>query len=67
MATNDFETWQRADVLRREQMSENYKRYLREKGEQEGKGEAIGTFSSWQYERNLVDIKVGKKKGGFDE
>lgn len=54
-------------MLRREQMSENYKRYLSEKGDQDAKGMAIGTFSSWQYEHNLVDIKIGMKKGGSGE
>jgi hypothetical protein len=43
---------------RQKQLNDNYQRWLQERAEMAARGEAIGTFSAWQYANNLVDIKV---------
>lgn len=39
-------------------LAENYERYQREAAEMLKEGKHIGTFSAWQFEKQLVDIKI---------
>ena len=39
-------------------LAENYERYQREAEEMLKDGKHIGTFSAWQFEKQLVDIKI---------
>lgn len=43
---------------KQQQLNENYRRYLEAKKQFEAQGKPIGTFSSWQFENQLVDIKI---------
>ena len=43
---------------KRQKLSINWQAYLAEKAKMEAEGKAIGTFSSWQFENKLVDIKI---------
>lgn len=41
-----------------EKLGQDYADYLAERDKLAAEGRAIGTFISWQYENNLVKIKI---------
>lgn len=43
---------------KQQKLNENYRRYQAEKARMDAEGKPIGTFSSWQFEAKLVDIKI---------
>lgn len=50
---------------KQQQLNENWLNYCAERDRMAVEGRAIGTFSSWQFERQLVDIKIPMSKDEF--
>lgn len=43
---------------KQQKLNENYRRYLEEEKRLADEGKPIGTFSAWQFQNQLVDIKI---------
>lgn len=43
---------------KQQKLNENYRLYLAEEKRLAADGKPIGTFSAWQFEMKLVDIKI---------
>lgn len=50
--------WEKRNAARLQQLNVSWERYLKEKERMQALGQAIGTFSAWQYENGLCDIKI---------
>lgn len=43
---------------KQQKLNENYRLFLEAKAKMDAEGKAIGTFSAWQFENKLVDIRI---------